>query len=489
MESTLTPPQPEASFRPHVSDTRVAAVLALLALVVAATALGLWLWSHVCAFPGIVWNDIRLAPTIAAARGLDVYPSATSGTINTWMYGPLPILYYWPASWAPGPGSALMVAALLNTALFLVPVALVSFLWPAWNEAADSALARAAAFVLSVALWPERHYEVIFADNLAIACGLLGSLVLVRARRPAAFWVAAVLATSAVACKQITVGIPLAHLVWLGATQGRRALLAHAFRCAIVAISLGAALVGFFGHAGLWFMWWLPAGLPWNVDLARLQPAVAEAAVQVMVPALALVAGRRTFLRPIALLPTLVWACTVPTGLLALAKIGGWLNSFHSLALWLPAALTLLLTSRWPQRAARMAPLAASVCAAAIACARILQAPRLTLRPATAHYRQATDLAARLPEQIWFPFHPVVTLYSDNRYYHDEDGFYVRQMARQPPSPRQVAAHVPRNLRVIAFHTAWNDWGIAKSMLPANAQATLVGPWALWASPAATDSR
>src|SRR5688572_20620304 len=111
-----------------ISGLRVAARLTVL---FAAAMLSVWLWSRICRFPSIPWNDMRLAPSIAFAHGMTVYPTATEGTINTWMYGPLPVLFFWPASWATTAGGSLMVAAVLNVAITLVPLALVCFTWPA----------------------------------------------------------------------------------------------------------------------------------------------------------------------------------------------------------------------------------------------------------------------------------------------------------------------------------------------------------------------
>ena len=81
------------SDRPALPAVRLAT---MLALIVAGVLLAVWLWSRICRFPSIPWNDMRLAPTIALSQGWPVYPTATDGTIGTWMYGPLPLLFFWP---------------------------------------------------------------------------------------------------------------------------------------------------------------------------------------------------------------------------------------------------------------------------------------------------------------------------------------------------------------------------------------------------------
>ncbi len=472
---------------PASSRSALPRLVTNLTLAVAAAALLVWVWSYVCAFPAIVWNDVRLAPTIALTQGWSVFPTSDTGTVNTWTYGPLPLLYYLPAALAPSAGGAMLTAAILNLALTILPVALVCFAWPAWQKENDTRKGRAIAFLLCMAVWPSRHYEVIFADNLAIACGLIGNLVLVRARSSRALWIAAFIATAAVACKQITLGIPLAQAVWLGLTQNWRAAGRHALRCVASGAVIAALLIPLFGGAGLWFVLMeLPAQFPWNFDVRRVLPALPEATVQVLLPGLALIFARRAFAHPALLLPAVAWACALPLGLLALTKNGGWLNSLHGLVLWLPPVITMLFTARLPERLHRWLPLSAALAAAAIACGRVVSAPQLPLRPQVDHYHDAGRIAANLRGQVWFPFNPLVTLYSEQRYYHDEDGLYVRNVAKKPIPPAQAAAHLPAALRVMAFHTAWNDWGIAKSMLPPGSTALPSGEWALWSSRAPT---
>ncbi len=463
------------------SELRATRLPLTLALLLAGAALAVWLWSAYCTFPSIVWNDVRLAPTIALAQGWPIYPTGTQGTINTWTYGPLPSLYYLPASLATSAGGALTIAGLLNLALTLVPLALVCFAWPVGEGAGDTRLARTAAFLLCVALWPPRHYEVIFADNLAIACGLAGNLLLVRARGPRGLWVAALAACAAVGCKQIAVGIPLAQVLWIGFKSGWPAGGRHALRCAVIGALLVVVVAVGFGGAGLWYtMMELPGKRPWEIALVRLAPMAPEAAWQIGVPIAALIIGRRTLLHSTLLLPALAWAGTLPFGLMALLKSGGWFNSVHSMALWLPPIVTVALTTSHPGRHFRWLPLGTMVAVALIACGRVLQAPRVLLRPALVSYAEAEQLAAQFHGRIWFPFHPLVTLYSEQRYYHDEDGLYVRKLSQQGVGAEQVAAHLPPAMQVLALHNRWSDWGVARSLLPPDARPVVIGNWTLW---------
>lgn len=451
-----------------------------LAIVVVGILLGIWFWSRACQFPWIVWNDMRLAPAVAFAQGWPVYSTADHGVINTWIYGPLPLFFYSPAALAPTAAGALVVAGVLNLTLTVVPIALVCFGWPGNGANDDPHWRRIAAFLLCLALWTERHYAVLFADNLAIACGLIANLALVRAPGPRGRWLAALLAASALACKQIAVGIPLAQVLWIGITADWKEGLRHAGRCATAGAVLSAAAIGLFGWPGLRFtLLELPGNFPWEFDLTdKFHQVAPELLWQIVVPVLAIAVFRRQFRQPALLLPALAWACTLPFGLAAVFKIGGWLNSLHSVLLWLPPVVTALLTTPSP-RLRLSAPLAATVAALAVMCGRTWLTPHLPLQPMTSGYREAARLAARLPQQIWFPFHPLVTLYSDHRYYHDEDGFHIRRVARKPITPSAAAGSLPPAMHLMAFHNEWNDRGFARSMMPANAHRIPDGDWTL----------
>jgi hypothetical protein len=466
---------------PAGRESRSARMLVVLITSIAAGALAVWFWNAICQFPTVPWNDLRLAPAIALAQGERVFSTSDAGVVSTWVYGPLPLLFYLPAALASSPGDALIAAGMLNVALTVLPLALVCFAWPAGDDRADSRMVRALAWLLCLAVWPPRHYEVIFADNLAIACGLVGNLLLVRSRSSRQLWLAAIVATAALACKQIAVAAPLAQIAWLGLTLGPRAAVAHALRCAAAGAAIGALAITIFGAEALWFtLFELPANVPWMPSLQHVLPALPEAGLQIVLPAVIMLWHRRAFARPTLLLPALAWACALPLGLVALCKTGGWVNSLHSLVLWLPPIMVTAATSYLPKQRRSWLPLAVAAGAAMVACGRVALAPDFVLRPKTAVYASAEAIAVRFPQQIWFPLSPLVTLYSDHRYYHDEDGLLVRRLARRPLPPSQNAAHLPTNLRGLAFRSQWNDWGIARTVLPPNARQVSMGEWTLW---------
>lgn len=472
-------PAESSTGRPFAGHLALGGTLALALAILAVR-----LWSTVCEFPSMVWNDMRVATAVALARGWSVYPTGSEGVINTWTYGPLPLLYLWPASWAPGAAGALQVAAALNLALVLAPLALVCLALPAPGPSRGAWLGRIAAFSLCVAVWPQEFFALFYADSVAIACGLLGNLLLLRTHCPRSLWLAATLATAAVACKQTALGIPAAQVIWLGLASGWGAAGRHALRCLVAGALLGALAIASLGWTGLWFVLVeLPANFKWFPEpLKRLSFVGPELLLYLGVPALVMMWQRRVFFSHAALrLAALAWAATIPLGIMALLKLGGRTNSLYSFPLWLPFVLTtLLIADHKPGVLQRWLPWGAAFAAIALACLRLLEAPRLALRPQLAPYLEAERFTRELRGRVWFPFHPLITLYSENRYYHDEDGLFVRQTTRWKISPEQAAAHLPPAMQVIAMRNGWNDWGVARKMMPPNAQSSAIGDWTLW---------
>jgi hypothetical protein len=360
-----------------------------------------------------------------------------------------------------------------------VPLALTCLLWPAADRDADTKFARLLALVVSLALWPERNYAIHYADNLAVACGLLGNLLLVRGASSRALWGAAALAAAAVACKQTAAGIALAQVVWLALTAGVPAGLRQIGRCAVAGAGIALLSIAVFGRAGLWFVLVeLPAHFRWAPDpLERLGSVAGELALQVGLPLVVMLGARAVFRRREWLLPAAAWAGALPLGISALLKYGGRMNSVYAFTLWLPAIATLALTTAWPAPRRRSVAFAAATLAALVVCARIADAPRFFLRPQIDGYREAAQIAAQWRGQVWFPFHPLVTLYSEQRYYHDEDGLYVRRMTHKAVTPEHAASQLPPVFRAVAYHNGWTDFAIGRNFLPPDARTWPIGEW------------
>ncbi|HUJ43473.1 MAG TPA: hypothetical protein VLW52_07695 [Opitutaceae bacterium] len=453
----------------------------------AAAAAALWLWMCWCVFPVSVWNDVRLAPAFALARGVPLYSGANSGAVGTWIYGPLPVLLLWPATLAASAGHALLIAGAVNLLTTVAAIAVVCAAWPVAQGYSLTRSDRFLAMALAIALWPRASWQYLQADNFTVAFGLVGNLLLVRARGPAWRWGAAAFAVAGLACKQTSVGVAIAQIIWLGITLGRAEALRHLGRC-LGAGALGALAIGFgLGWNGVWLnLFDLPSRLPWTTEMVRrIVDLAPELTIHLVLPVLVMLLWRRAFWRrdSVLLLPSLAWLCALPPGVASLLKIGGTINSLQSLAYWLPPVLVAALAAARSARQLRWAIPGAALAGLAICTTRLAATPGHPWRPLTKHYRQAEVLAQSFPDQIWFPWNPLVTIYGENRFYHVEDGLYVRFLAGRPLALAHARAFLPPHMCVIALPRGGTDWGIALQFVPPNARRAEFGLWTLYSWP------
>lgn len=459
------------------------------ALTGAAVALAaFWLWTSWCRFPDEFWNDMRVGAAVALARGFNIYPTETAGVVNTWTYGPLPLLVLQPAALAADPAGALMTAGVINLALIIVGIAFACHTWPGPARARERLEATVLATAAALLFWPESPLRCYYADTLAVACGLISSTLLARSdpsRRH--LWLAAALGAATLACKQTALGIPLAQVAWLGLARGPRAALAHLGRGLVVGMALGLAALSWFGWPGLSFIFLqLPSDFPSTPEpLVRFGLLAGPLAVQLGLPLLAAVVAPRTFLGRSAplLLPFLLWLASAPLGIAALLRLGGGLNSMHGFMLWLPPVLALLLHAGPERRRAWFATALAALALVAGA-ARLQRAPLLPVVPQTDVIEQGTALAREFPGRIWFPLNPLISLYAEGRYYCDEDGIYTRNAAGRPATYAQLLPHLPPQWSAIALRYRRDAaWAISENMVPPNARSLDYGRWHLsvWA--------
>ncbi|HTJ78106.1 MAG TPA: hypothetical protein VL357_03845 [Rariglobus sp.] len=463
------------------------------AILAATLAAGLWLWMCWCIFPLHTWNDVRLEPSFLLAHGLPVYPTQTQGAVTTWIYGPLPVIFLWPATLARNVVDALLAGGMINLFFTAGIIGIVCVAWPAslsWHE-------RLLAFAACVALWPAASFQYIQADNYAVACGLLANLLLIRCgdKAPGASrgWLAALGIAGAVMCKQTSVGLILAQCLWLGWKFSPRVAFVHSVRAGAVLAGLLALTLAWFGPEGVWFnLIEIPSHLPrTNEVLRRITDPWPLLVTHIVLPAILLIwAGRRVWRAEASLLlPAISWLCVLPAGIAGFMTLGGTLNSLQGLHYLLPplilASLVEISRTRWDSRKA-LAVLSLLV----LAClgTRIALSPLRPFRPITMQLTQATVFADQLRGRIWFPWNPLITFYSDGHFYHAEDGMYVRFVTGHPITYDQARAQLPPDWTVTALLGQDVDWGIALSLQPVDAISSKAGPWILYFWPPSSTS-
>lgn len=459
--------------KPEASPTP-SSLLGRLLLGAAILLLGLWLWIEWCQFPWSPWNDMRLAPAFMLAAGEPVYSAPGQGVIGTWMYGPVPLLLLQPATWMPDLVSAILTAGTLNIGITLAAIAFACARWPSPGATPRH---RLAAFAVVIALWPESGWRFIQADNYAVALGLLACLLLFENRRhPWASWVAALAAAAAVGCKQTALGIPVAQVVWLAGAQGKRAGMEHVLRLIAAGAVLVIVTLHTFDAAGLWdTLVMIPGALPFTDEpRRRLFDLASLLAIHLVLPPLLFLALRhRPDLHGGRRLAWLLWACSLPLGFMSLFKTGGTLNSLQGFQLALPGLMLSVIAVAEYRPRFTWFPVAL---AGAILLIRI-QDTGVPYSPRTAHIRDGIALARANPDRLWFPWHPLIGYYAEGRFYHAEDGLYVRLMAGRAVSWTQIRAHLPPRFEGIAEPARMSGWGISERILGEPLTEQQAGAW------------
>lgn len=427
-----------------------------LALVAGALGASGCLWSAWCQFPLQGWNDVRLAPAFALRLGINPYPPLDGGPLFTWIYGPAPLFLNLPATLASTPLAALQTACLINLLIVFVPIATIFF---GSKELRGRGLSMTFfALVMAVLLAPQDlRFHV--ADHSAIAFGLLSSWCLARSAKPrnGQLALAAMFCALAIWSKQIAVFLLPAQLLFI-AIGGNRGVMLRYF--AWVSFFGLAALAVFSFQFGLENIWLnlvaVPGRLPWGefAPNSRMRWGLLG---QVLIPAIGLVVLWRKRLWPsrehesgrFLLLSVLTAAAMLPAGLMALAKIGGDMNSLHSWGYLLPAVILAWLTPE--RRAASWRGL--EICVG-VALALVIRARDLATLPSevfTQHLDAAHQLTAALPHELWFPQNPVLGFYASGKIWHSEDGVLTRNLAGYSIREPAFRRHLPPNLTGVVY--------------------------------------
>lgn len=444
------------------------------------------IWTSFCFFPFTEWNSVRLAPTFMLWFGPTPYPSLASGPLTTWIYGPVALLLNLPAVLAHDPITALYLAGTINVLGAVVPAAVAVFAL-AEPRTETPRTDRLWALLLCLALWPNSSLQYIQADNAAIAFGLLSNVLLVRGRdgNRVLLPLAALCAALAVWSKQTSIGLLAGQTLWLAIVVGRKSAVRYAALGAGCALALGAAFVAWFGADELWLnLVRIPGRLPFCESVAAYtRDFWMQISGYVLLPTLGAIVARRALCQRDSpwLLPMLTWLCLLPTALVSIYKVGGATNSLNCVLYLLPsAALTLVVALRRLTPRASQAWLAAGILAVLIQ--QMSFSSLLPLRPLTAHLEEAEQLAREYPGRIYFPWHPLVTFFSDHRFYHAEDGLYTRQIAGLGRDRSTASRDLPPQWSITAI-PGWRSQGVFKPLQPPAAQLGFVGKWAVYAWP------
>ncbi len=470
---------PAASFRRHVAVER-------LALALCAAAIGVALWSCLCATPAYDWNAARIMPAFVLAAGKKIYFAAGAGPALGWIYGPVMPVLMMPAALLPTLTSAMLAAAVINATLLLGP--LLCGVNAAAKRLGLDAGARAWLLIAcaggAVATpWIANEFVFITADNVVVGLVLWSCICLARDEENVRFaWLSAVLVALAVWTKQLAIGAPAAQVLWLWATAGHRRALRQAGRLLIAGVALAGICVAIFGWRELLFnLWTVPSHHPlkggagfWFGQLGTLALACLPWVAGFFALRFGSGAAGRTGIRGTASLVAVVGLIQLPLGALGASKIGGGENSFHAIYYFVAAAWLQLAEAGAAPAAFLRRHLAVLAAIASLAgCGVAFAHAGWRLTPAV-ELEASRTLAAAHPGEILFPRNPLVTWWTERKIYHLEYGYFDQALAGFPPTSERLAAWTPPRLRYIVYQDAPVDHPFAR-LLP-GFERTVRGP-------------
>ncbi|HED66765.1 MAG TPA: hypothetical protein ENJ09_14570 [Planctomycetes bacterium] len=439
-------------------------VMALAPLVLALSIAGLV--GFLCATPEHDYSAARLALSTGMLHGYPLYFGIDDGPILSSIYGPVSVLLYLPAAAFSDITVSFAVASATNILSFLLPVFVVFTV----AGRRDLGLARAFASLTVGALFtsPVVHQILgpIHVDGPAIGLGFLSCAALLSTGGERAttrrLILAASLAVLAAWSKQVHAPVAIGQLAWLVLARGRREASRYFIAlagCALVSVLLVAA---FFGPFPAWFNLIV---IPGSHEFYPFGPIAAELARMslpwLLVLGWSLYTSRHATRAPLTRPFGLFLLCALflaPTSFLARAKLGGFLNSWHSHAyLILAASLALFDTISCAPARREILPLARRRVALALA---LLVLAFLPYRRAARAYhvldgpnlQERTLAFARAHAgEVFFPWNPLVTLLTDGRLYHFEWGVRDREIAGYPPTEAHIRAHLPERLTYVMY--------------------------------------
>jgi hypothetical protein len=446
--------------------SRASTFLSWLLLIAAGLLAGAFLWSTFCTTPLVIWNPPRLAPTFAIADGLDPYAAGDSALHMGMMYMPMFALWNLPATLAPNLTLAFAIEWSLNlVAIFLPAWLLFRWVWPERRHAWAALLA-----TLLIRLSSESAgsaFLFLHLDALCIGFVLVAALALLRAIESGssrACAVAGIFAAASVWTKQLAVVAPVALLTW--ALWQRRPGVARRFLfwCVGAGSAFGLIFCAWFGPEKLYFsVYLLPSRLPREINSATLRElGVTFLNTHWLWCALWVVLGSflwqqlrhaRTESRGTKLSALMMWLALwhLPLGFLAQFIPGGALNSLYTLN-FASVALAWSAVERWraaPTTAASLRFPRLLLGAVAVGAAIFALSRFQTIWRPTDYQDQLVATARAHRGKIYFPFNPLVTLFTEKRILPFDDAISDLSFAGLLPPVQRFQEAIPPDVEIV----------------------------------------
>ncbi len=462
----------------------------------AAAAVGLVYASYVAALPLWSWNAVRLLPSLVLLSDYPLYVGPQDGPALTIYYGPMSAVLFLPAALGRTPTEILLIGGSLNVVLLLGPLFLIvgrERKRIGTGPVVVGCILAAAAVLLQATT----HYFATkpHVDAPALALALVSCALLLgrKRRRWSRLAGAATLAVLAVWAKQIELPVALAQTIWLAVVEGRRTALRYVLLLAACGAATSVLFVTLFGFEELRFnLITVMASHPWIGDGSWLLLALLEMLVGASLFGLVVLVALRARKRfegeldTASLLRDKPWAFFVlvallmaPVSLLGRVKVGGAVNSYHSIFFLLVAAVLVLVrlellgpTAASRQRAKQVLYVLTAVAVLAIV-------PQLQSQSLTDVFdnpqEQAYRYALAHPGTAYFPWQPLSTFLAEGRLDHFDYAIYDRELAGFPASEELFRSFLPPRLEVVVFYENALEAHVMKYLPEFDHQTSLAG--------------
>ena len=451
--------------------------------------------------PHTSWNATRLAPLVGLKYGYPLYCSVDHGPILPTIYPPGAYLPYAPALLASTPTAAVLIGTTLSMVYFLFPPALILLAGSGRRAATDpGALGACRSGHIAIGLWgwccfaglalrsPATRDQLacVHADAPCLAAMGMACAWLYLAKRPprtAALLGSAVFAVLAVWCKQTAVPVLAALPLYVLLTWGWRPCALYTLLAALAGSLIGLAMVLWIGFDVLrWHLITIPASQGFDPPGIRgLGAAAAKMAGQswplwVALAAILIVQCGPRALRSGGIRAWLAgnrWAIfpwlglfLLPTGLLGMAKIGGDINSLHSVYFWLCGVVVFAVetargatrstvrpfasrTHNWIWQGVVLLTLLPIAWGSLRMVRGALDLPTRLRQLSTNPQQVAYEFAKAHPRQGFFPWNPLSTLMADGKLYHHDYAVLDWDYAHRPPSRARLEPDMPAAMQWI----------------------------------------
>lgn len=419
------------------------------------------------------WNAARLSPTFALVKGYQLYYGPDHGSILNTIYGPVPAIYFLPATLLNSFNGAIILAASLSAAITLIPIA---YILVGINRAQNA--------ILSVNLWlgtclysladPSLNYSsfVIHVDAPALGLGALAAIFLIRYQRhktASQLLLSALFAVLSVWSKQVMLPLILVLPLYLGLSNNFTAL--RQYLVYLLGILLGTTtLFSFwFGIDNMIFnLWQIPTAHGWingaNNLIEKLELALntvkqlISQSSQLWLAGLVMVLLTKPRMSNLsqwcATNPWLIFFLSaialIPPSIISRVKIGGDINAFSFTIYFLlmgcfSLGCELISTNRKSQFSAKIS-------LTLLCLILITHLPNFTTSKNT--FQEVLGLAdnprqkeflylRNQPGSIYFPWNPLAGLMAEGKLYHFSYALYDRELASFPITQNHFERHLP----------------------------------------------